>query len=193
MGHSAGGLLALTTVWSLPPNPLARLSTFTAASTCPIHVGLRRLSAFAQIPDQPEEFMAKIHQGRQAITSLPMFVDGKPAVSDPQGAWYISQVKNGTSVSSIVPDGDYLCADATARPHKGFPPTYLLHGKPDVFVDYKLSVRAYSELRGLGVECEIVIGDEIGHGFDQQIQDEEGDPLFAKYVIPAFEFIERRI
>ncbi len=56
-----------------------------------------------------------------------------------------------------------------------------------MFVDYKLTVKAHEELKGLGVETEMVIGEEIQHVFDLMIQ--ESDPLFAKYVVPALEWM----
>lgn len=121
-----------------------------------------------------------------------MFIDGKPALSDPRCAWYIKQVKNGTSVSSLVSENECKRVDATAQFHARFPPTYFLHGEPDVFVDYKLTVRAHEELKELGVETELVIGEEIGHAFDLRLQDDM-DPLFAKYVVPALEFLERHV
>ena len=121
-----------------------------------------------------------------------MFIDGKPALSDPRCAWYIQQLKNGSSMSCIVPDGDYERVDATKHFHKGFPPTYFLHGgTADVFVNYKLSVRAHEELKKLGVETELVVGEEVGHVFDLQIED--SDPLFVKYVVPALEFLEKHV
>lgn len=133
-----------------------------------------------------------MYEGKQAITSPPLFVNGRPALSDARCAWYISQIKAGTSVSAIILDGDYQRVDATAQFGQGFPPTYLLHGKPDIFVDYQLTVRAHEELKRVGVETELVVGEEIGHAFDLQLQD-DADPLFAKYVSPAFEFLARHV
>jgi acetyl esterase/lipase len=187
MGHSAGGLLALTT--GLCPNPPRAIVDFYGCKYLADPWWTQKLSAFAQIPEQSEDFISRIFEGRQAITSKPMFVDGKPALDDPRCAWYIQQLKNGTSVSSIVPDGDYKRADATANFRKGFPPTYFLHGGvPDIFVDYKLTVRAHEELKELGVETELVIGEDIGHAFDLQRQGDV-DLLFSKYVVPALDWL----
>lgn len=187
MGHSAGGLLALTT--GLCPNPPRAIVDFYGCKLLSDPWWTQRLAAFAQIPDQPQEFIAQIHNGKQAITSKPMFVDGKPAISDPRCAWYIQQVKNGTSISSIVPDGDVKRADATAHFRAGFPPTYFLHGRPDVFVDLDLSVRAHEDLKALGVETVMVVGEGIGHAFDLQEQGEV--VLFSKYVAPALDWLEQ--
>ncbi|KAJ4369617.1 hypothetical protein N0V83_005379 [Neocucurbitaria cava] len=190
MGHSAGGQLALTT--GLCPNPPRAIVDFYGCKYLDDESWTKPLPMFAAIPDQPQDFISKIYDGPQAITSLPMFVDGKPALSDPRCAWYIQQLKNGTSISSIVPDGDFARVDATKHFSASFPPTYFLHGgDADVFVNYRLSVRAHEELKGLGVETELVIGEEVGHVFDLIIQDT--DPLFVKYVVPALDFLERHV
>ncbi|KAF1944903.1 alpha beta-hydrolase [Clathrospora elynae] len=191
MGHSAGGLLALTTGLCLHP-PRA-IVDFYGCKYLSDPCWAQKLPVFAQIPDQPDAHISKLYDGPQALTSLPMFIDGKPALSDPRCAWYIHQIKNGTSISSIVPDGDYERADATSQLTKDFPPTFFLHGKPDVFVDYKLTVRAHEELKKLGVETELVIGEEIGHAFDLQMLQETADPLFEKYVVPGLEFLARHV
>ncbi|KAH7371999.1 alpha beta-hydrolase [Pyrenochaeta sp. MPI-SDFR-AT-0127] len=189
MGHSAGGMLALTT--GLCANPPLAIVDFYGCKYLSDSSWNQPLPMFAQIPDQSQDFISRIYEGPQAITSTPMFVDGKPALSDPRCAWFIQQLKEGTSISSIVTDGDYTRVDPTSQFKKGFPPTYFLHGVPDVFVDYRLTVRAHEELKNLGVVTELVIGDEIGHVFDIQIQDT--DPLFAKYVVPALEFLQRHV
>lgn len=141
------------------------------------------------MPESSTDLTAKILEGPHAITSAPMFVDGKPNLADERCAWYIQQIKLGTSLSSIVPDGDYARVDPTKQWSKTFPPTYFLHGKPDIFVGYELAVRAHEELKALGVETELVIGEDIGHAFDLQM--EEGDALFVKYVEPALDFLDR--
>ena len=189
MGHSAGGMLALTT--GLCPKPPLAIVDLYGVKYLSEASWTRPLPAFAKIPDLPEDFISKIYEGPQAITSLPMFVDGKPALSDPRCAWYIQQLKRGTSISSLIPDGDYARVDPALRFKKGFPPTYFSHGVPDQFVDHKLTVRAYEELKKLGVETEMVIADDIGHVFDIQI--DEKDPLFGKYVVPALDFLEKHV
>jgi acetyl esterase/lipase len=141
------------------------------------------------MPDSSTDLTAKILEGPQAITSAPMFIDGKPNLANEKCAWYIQQIKLGTSLSSIVPDGDYARVDPTKLWGKSFPPTYFLHGKPDVFVKYELAVRAHEELKALGVETELVLGEEIGHAFDLQMK--EGDALFEEYVLPALNFLEK--
>jgi acetyl esterase/lipase len=188
MGHSAGGQLALTT--GLCPNPPRAIVDFYGCKYFADPWWTQKLPMFAQIPDQPADHTSKVYEGRQAITSLPLFVNGKPVLSNPRCAWYIEQLKNGTSISSIVSDSDYECADATSQFSKGFPPTYFLHGVPDVFVDYKLTVRAHEELKKLGSETVLIVGEDIGHVFDLQ---EVSDLLFQQYVVPALEFLERHV
>jgi acetyl esterase/lipase len=150
------------------------------------------LQAFEHIPSPPAEFTSTVFHGPQATTSLPLFTQGAPTLSDPRCAWYINAIKTGTSLSSIVPDGDYARVDPTTRFSGKFPPTYFLHGKKDIFVKWEVSARAGEMLRSEGVECEVVLGEEIGHAFDLQIED-EGDEMFKKYVEPAFEWLERHV
>jgi predicted esterase len=89
-----------------------------------------------------------------------------------------------------VPDGDYERFDATSQFTKDFPPTYFLHGIPDVSVDYKLTVQAHEELQKLGVETTLILSPEIGHVFDLQ---EVSDLLFERYVVPALESLEKHV
>ena len=121
-----------------------------------------------------------------------MFIAGKPNLSDLRCAWYIQQIKSGTSVSSLVPDNDYDRVDATTQFSSKFPPTYFLHGKPDVFVGYELSVRAHEALEELGVETELVLPEEVGHAFDLQLGEDKED-LFGKLVEPALEWLSRHV
>jgi acetyl esterase/lipase len=188
MGHSAGGQLALTT--GLCPSPPRAIVDFYGCKYLADAWYAQKLPIFNEIPTQPEEHTSKMYEGPQAITSVPLFVAGKPSLSDPRCAWYIEQLKNGTSVSSIVPDGDYKRADATSQFTKDFPPTYFLHGVPDVFVGHELSVRAHKELQDLSVETTLILGGDVGHAFDLQ---DVSDTLFERYVVPALEFLERHV
>jgi acetyl esterase/lipase len=120
-----------------------------------------------------------------------MFIAGAPNLSDPRCAWYIAQIKAGTSMSSIVPDGDYQRVDPVSKFGKGFPPTYFLHGKKDVFVRHEWSERAEERLRECGVETEIVLGEEIGHAFDLQMEVKR--EKWEKYVVPALDFLVQKI
>jgi acetyl esterase/lipase len=186
MGHSAGGTLALHT-GLCAKKPLAILD-FYGPKCYDDGCWFEPLPAFAQMPDLPREFTEQIHSGSQAITSEAMFVDGKPNLADPRCAWYIAQIKAGTSLSSIVPDGDYARCDPVTQFSTGFPPTYFLHGKEDVFVGHALSERAAGKLEECGVEVEIVLGEEIGHAFDLQPGAEESES-WGKYVVPALEWL----
>ncbi|KAI4152915.1 MAG: hypothetical protein LQ340_002623 [Diploschistes diacapsis] len=120
-----------------------------------------------------------------------MFVDGKPDIQTPRPAWYIMQMKKGTSVSSLVSDGDYDRVDATTGFSKKFPPTYFLHGTADAFVDHKLAVKAHRELKNLGVETELLLGEGLAHTFDLQFTHQ--DPLFIKYVLPGLDFLQKHV
>jgi acetyl esterase/lipase len=145
------------------------------------------------MPDIPSSFTNAILDGPQALTSAPMFINGAPNLSDTRCAWYIQQIKEGKSLSSIVPDGDYDRVDPMTKFSDSFPPTYFLHGKKDVFVGYELAERAYDEMKSFGVETELVLGEEIGHAFDLQMLEGDESGLFEKYVVPALEFLARHV
>ena len=181
----------LTDMQGSLPNPPKAIADFYGVKYLRDFTLHRSFGGFAQIPEMPHEQTQKIFDGPQAIRSAPMFVDGKPNLQDPRSAWYIMQMKKGTSVSALVPDGDYERCDATTGFTKNFPPTFFLHGKPDAFVDYKLAVRAHRELKNLGVETELLLGDDIDHVFDLQITYQ--DPLFTKYVLPGLEFLHKHV
>lgn len=189
MGHSAGGQLALTT--GLCENPPLAIVDFYGCKQFTDPFWTKPSPPFAQIREQPEEHISKVFRGPQAITSLPLFVDGKPALSDPRCAWFITQLRDGKTISSIVPDGDYQRVDAAAQFDSNFPPTYFFHGTADIFVDHELTIRTHKELVKLGVETEIDIGEGMGHVFDFGL--EETDPLYGQHVLPALCFLQQRI
>ena len=148
-------------------------------------------AGFAQIPEMPEEHTNKIFEGSQAFQSSSMFVDGKPNLKDARSAWFIMQMKKGASISSLIPDDDYDRVDATTGFSKAFPPTFFLHGTADVFVDHKLAIKAHRELKNLGVETELLLGEGLAHVFDLSITYQ--DPLFTKYVMPGLEFLRKHV
>ncbi|KAH8706952.1 alpha beta-hydrolase [Phaeosphaeriaceae sp. PMI808] len=185
MGHSAGALLALTT--GLCHNPPLAIVDFYGLKYLNDPSFFQPLAGFSQIPKQPEEFISRIYNGPQAITSAPMFVDGRPNLADPRCAWYIQQIASGTSLSHIVPDGDYQRVDATSQFGPGFPPTYILHGKSDEFVGYGVSVRANEELKNACVESVLVLPEVLNHAFDLQMDGTEDG--FGEYVVPALEWL----
>jgi acetyl esterase/lipase len=186
MGHSAGGTLALHT--GLSASPALAILDFYGPKCFEDECWFAPLPVFAQMPDLPREFTERIHGGAQAVTSEAMFVAGKPNLEDARCAWYIAQIKAGTSLSSVVPDGDYQRCDPVAQFSASFPPTYFLHGKQDVFVGHALSERAADKLRKCSVEVEIVLGEEIGHAFDLQPEAEESE-TWGRYVVPALEWL----
>lgn len=189
MGHSAGAQLALNT--GLCPNPPRAIVDFYGCKLLDDPFWTRPTSIFAQIPEQLEEHTSKVFAGKHAISSVPLFVNGKPALDDPRCAWFIMQMKNGSSISSIVPDGDYRRVDAAMRLTHGFPPTYFFHGTSDIFVDLSLTVRTHETLRSLGVETKLDVGDQLGHVFDFNLL--ETDPLFVQHVVPALDFLQRHV
>jgi len=185
---------ALTGLQGLCPTPPVAIVDFYGCKCFFDPAWSKPLPAFAQVPDQLEDFISSVSSGPQALTSQPMFIDGKPNLSDPRCAWYIQQIKQGTSLSSIVPDDDYGRVDAASQFSSTFPPTYFLHGKPDIFVGYELSVRAHEELTKLSVESILVTPEDVGHGFDLQLSDDaKGKELFEKLVEPALEWLAKHV
>lgn len=142
---------------------------------------------FASLPDPEPAFIDKIFEGNQALTSPPMFVAGKPNLSDSRCAWYLQQIKTGTAISSIVSVAEMERADPTNAFSTKFPPTYFLHGKADSFVKYELTVKAHEALKNLGVKTQLVGPEGLEHAFDLQPRVEEG--VFEEYVVPALEFL----
>jgi acetyl esterase/lipase len=152
-------------------------------------VSVRRNRSPYSISTAPNATTTAVGLNRfRRLRRCPMFVEGKPNLADPRCAWYIAQIKAGSSLSSIVPDGDYARCDPVTQFSAGFPPTYFLHGKEDVFVGHALSERAAGKLEECGVEVEIVLGEEIGHAFDLQPGAEESES-WGKYVVPALEWL----
>lgn len=173
------------------PNPPKAIADFYGVKYLRDFKFHQPFAGFAQIPDLPNEHTQKIFEGPQAFQSGAMFIDGKPDLQSSRSAWFITQMKKGTSISSLIPDGDYERVDATMGFKKGFPPTFFLHGTADAFVDYKLAVKAHRELQNLGVETELLIGEGLAHVFDLQITYQ--DPLFTKYVLPGLQFLQKHV
>jgi acetyl esterase/lipase len=186
MGHSAGGSLALVT-GHCTPRPRA-IVDFYGCKGFGDNCWFEPLPVFAGMPDLPAELETKIFEGKQAITSEAMFVQGKPNLADPRVAWYIDQVKHGKSLSAIVPDGDYVRCDPMEGVDREFSPTYFLHGTEDAFVPWDVSERAYEKLKALGARAEFVLAEGLGHAFDLQM--EEGNELWGKFVLPALEWMK---
>lgn len=189
MGHSAGGMLALVTGTCSSP-PLA-IADFYCVKYLSDPSWTLPLPMFAQLPDPSPNFIKQIFDGPQAITSPPMFVNGKPNLADPRCAWYLHQIKQGTTISSILPEEKVEKADPTNVFGRDFPPTYFLHGKADSFVKYELSVKAHEALKELGVETKLVTPGRLEHAFD--LQPNLGKYKFEEYVVPALEFLIRHV
>lgn len=174
------------------PNPPVAIIDYYGVKYIRDYTYHRPAAMFAQVPDVSEEIAKKFLEEPVAFKSKPMFVNGKPNLEDPRAAWFIAAAKKGTSYPDVVQDGDYERVEATNRFSKNFPPTIFLHGTQDPFVDYKLAVRAHEQLKALGVETEILLGDDIEHGFDIFLTSQD-DPKFTKYVLPALEFAKKHV
>lgn len=145
---------------------------------------------FSQIPVLPTEFLNKVYDGPVRFVSEPMLFNGRLALHDPRAAWFITQLKNGTSISTIVPDDNY---GFEVSKHFGseFPLTFFVHGLPDPFIPHRLSAQAHNELKDAGNESQILLGEDIVHMFDLDL--DEKDPKFIKYVLPALDFAIKHV
>ena len=85
-------------------------------------------------------------------------------------------MKNGKSISAIVPDEDY---DFEVSKHFGskFLPTPFVHGG-NPFIPCKLSIQAHKHLEEAGNESELLFRDDVVHISDLELDEE--DPKFIK-------------
>jgi acetyl esterase/lipase len=113
-----------------------------------------------------------------------------PDLANYRVAWMIDQLGNGTQLKTVVGDGDYDRVDPVSLFSKGhFPPTFFIHGTKDGLVPARLSQRAHDELKGHGVETELVLVEAGQHGFDDMAQPENALELLGK----GFEFLKAHV
>ncbi|KAL2829518.1 Alpha/Beta hydrolase protein [Aspergillus cavernicola] len=189
LGYSAGGLLALH-LGALPNPPRAILDFYGVKYTSD-SFWFKPLPALAMIPTLDDAFMNKIyeepvlsttilslerasaeaaHQARPKTKGLP-----KPDLSIPRNAWLFVSLKLGTHFASIVQDGDYERVDPVRGFSEGFPPTFFVHGNADGMVLPDFSVRAYEELKELGVDTGLGLPEGKSHGFDVGVEVDDAD------------------
>ena len=185
MGHSAGGHLALHT--GSMPNPPSAILAFYSTIYLSDPFFSQPLAAFAAMPDLPTSLTEQVYDGPQALTSGPMFTSTGPDLKTPRSAWMIKALKTGTHLKECVKDGNYDRVDPVKGFNAKFPPTCFVHGTRDPFVGHEFSERAFQELKGLGVESELVLVPDQPHVFDIAIG--EQDPLFQDYVMKGLKFL----
>jgi acetyl esterase/lipase len=103
----------------------------------------------------------------------------------------VSTLKDGTWLEKVVKDGNYDRVDGTKGFGPGFPPTAFVHGTGDTVADYRMSVKAAEELKGFGVEVEVLLPEGMNHMFDLAL--EGGEPVFRDYLVKGFEFLRRHV
>jgi acetyl esterase/lipase len=109
----------------------------------------------------------------------------------PRNAWMITTLKDGTWLEKVVKDGDYGRIDGTKGFQAGFPPTVFVQGTGDTVMDHRLSIRAAEELKGHGVEVELLLPEGLDHMFDMALKGDE--PVFKEYLVKGFEFLRKHV
>ena len=172
MGHSAGGMLALY-VAAKHPETVKAVSAFYPSLylSDPSTSGHQPAADWKGAPDFAEtpENMAAVKPELQ-VTEFPLPFPGvKP---QPRHLWLMHQLKNGTWLKAIQPDGNFEACDPAAlikTKAATWPPTLILQGDRDKTPasTIELAERAVAELKAAGakkVEVHTVPGE--GHMFD---------------------------
>ncbi|RPB25160.1 alpha/beta-hydrolase [Terfezia boudieri ATCC MYA-4762] len=176
LGYSAGGLLATSTAFL--PNPPSAIVDFYGSKylrdpwwTLP--------NANKPVPDFPPEFTNQVFSTSTIPTSFPILPPTSPDfIMTPRLACLLGGIKDGSSIKKLMKDeSDYETVDSAARWNapggvqnfKGKTGVCFVHGDSDELVPVELAERAVRELRGLGVEAELVLAKGGLHGFDSDI------------------------
>lgn len=72
--------------------------------------------------------------------------------------------------------------------HRGFPPTFFIHGDDDSMVPSSLSERAFADLSSQGVKSELCLVPNQNHGFDAGLSPEDEE---WPYVRRGLDFLIR--
>ncbi|KAH6712481.1 Alpha/Beta hydrolase protein [Leptodontidium sp. MPI-SDFR-AT-0119] len=180
LGHSAGGGLALL---MNPEPPLALLDFYGAKYFFDESWHTRNL----KLPrvDFPRVIIDKVWLDvpppSSFMTSKPGRLDSESPVdySNPWLAWLASGLANGNLLSQIIPDGDSARNSASI---------FFIHGTEDKFIPVELTERAYSALKGIGVENELRLVEGEDHAFEEKLTID--DPKCA-ILTEGFEFLAR--
>lgn len=92
-------------------------------------------------------------------------------MSKPRSAFLVGSVKKGNLFDKIIAEDEYDQVDPAGLFKKAdFPPTYFIQGTEDTTLDVKITERAYTELKGNGVETELALVEGAPHGFDARLK-----------------------
>jgi acetyl esterase/lipase len=114
-----------------------------------------------------------------------------PDLSKPRDAWMALAFKEGKHLERCVQDGDHARVDPATFFSSAFPPTILLTGTKDTFIDPRFSRRAHEHLAGLGVETKLILAEGGQHGFDFGLGRDEAQ--FKESVLPGYEFLAEHV
>jgi acetyl esterase/lipase len=103
----------------------------------------------------------------------------------------LATMKDGTWLDKVVQDGNLTRIDAASGFSASFPPTMFVHGTGDTAVDCKTSLRAFEDLKRLGVEVDILLPEGQQHMFDVTLGFE--DEMFKEYVLKGFNFLKKHV
>lgn len=147
--------------------------------------------ALANIPDFDEKFLNQIYgENPPPIGAPPPMGPKGPDFTKHRPAWLFHNMKKGTYLKNVVPDGKYEKVDPAALFSSSFPPTYFIHGGVDTGVLPKFSEQAHAELKEKGVDTKLVIVEGGPHGFDAGAK--PGDGKFA-IVEEGFKFLRAHV
>lgn len=131
------------------------------------------------VPDFPPEFTNQVFDSPTIPTSFPILRPTNPDFKmTPRLVYLLGGIKDGTLFKGLMKDdSDYEAVDSAARWNapqgvenfKGKTEFCFVHGDQDELVPVGLAERAVQELRGLGVQAELVKVKGALHAFDWEI------------------------
>jgi acetyl esterase/lipase len=177
VGHSAGGYLALMLGYCVTPRPRAIVSFYGYGDI--VSPWYTRPSPYYCQQPLVSQMDADRTVGITPLTSDP-FAERFP--------YYLRCRQQGTwpwAVSGHDPEQDPAwfkpyCPARNITPH--YPPTLLIHGDQDTDVPQEQSLLLAQEMERCGVEHELVVLANRGHGFDG-----EGDGMQDPVIAGVFE------
>lgn len=128
--------------------------------------------------------MNQVFLGPQVSSASPYLGNEMPPSRD---AWLRTHLKRGTWITAVVKDGHIDRIDGSTGFSRDYPPTMFIHGTSDTFTSHSFSERAYSELRELGVNAELLLVPGKDHMFDMVLNEEDAD--FRDFVVPGLRFL----
>ncbi|GIC93649.1 alpha/beta hydrolase [Aspergillus udagawae] len=195
-GQSSGGTLALH-LGSLTDPPKA-IAAFYAAAYFSDDTWSQPTPGSEMMPPIDQSLAQRVFseppRSMTVISPEQFIVPGTmpmPDLSRPRDAWMALAFKEGKHLERCVHDGDLARVDPATFFSSAFPPTILLTGTKDTFIDPRFSRRAHEHLTGLGVETKLILAEGGQHGFDFGLGRDEAQ--FKESVLPGYEFLAEHV